>query len=274
MIGLYLDVIAFFLMATIIVTFNMWGVLNGGIVTLISFIFSVLMWRLVCRGLSRVFRSFVFAFFVVLFSCSIFVLVAALGVYEVVPPLYSIFAAVGLGLSTEMTAIFLAYDMFERTVFCERVGLGARALMKNFSSLPRHMQDNEDIVNAYFAAGQLSWLFANSEFKVVVIVIGGIFEELLRIIYKGNQDSPFKKAKTLGLNVVYEDAHRQQATSPFDVEFFWRNIRSKYAHSVKPQRIAPATFAVIEPSEEDARKSIGLLGAFLKSYSDYCQAID
>jgi len=271
----YLNVIAFFLFITIIVAFNIWGELTAGIVVLVSLFVSIVFWKVICKNLSRVFRSFIFGFFAILFAAAIFGLVGALGLSETEVPLYSILGAVSLGLSAEMTAGFLTYDMFRRASFCERIGLGADDLLRQFSALPQHIQTSENIVNAYAAAAHLPWLFANSEYKTVVIIIGSILEELLRSVYKGEQqDSPSKKAKALGLNVAYGNKNRQKATFSFDIEYFWRNVRSKHAHSIHLQKIAPATFAVDEPSEEIVRESIGLLGVFLKSFSHFCKETD
>jgi len=268
-IAIYLNVMCLFLMITLIVTFNIWEMFTAGLVTFVSLLVSIALWKLVCRKLLKVFRNFIFAFFTLCFSAVIFVLIGALGMSEAKIPLYSILSAASLGLSTEMAAIFLAYDMFRRAIFCERAGLGREMLLKQFSLLPQQMQSNEDIVNAYVAAANLPWLFANSDYMMVVIVIGGILEALLKCVYKGNQShSLSKKAKVLGLNVAYEDNNAHQSASKFDVEHFWHNVRSKYAHSIRIQKIAPATFGVNEPSEEIARKSIGLLGVFLRSYSD------
>ena len=259
---LYFYAISFFLM--------LWEISIGGIVTLISLFTSIMLWKLVYRRLFKIFRGFIFAFFALCFGGAIFGLVGSLGAPEKVP-LYSTLIAVILGLSTEMTTVFSIYDMFKRASFCERAGLRPDNLSKQFLALPQQMQGTEEIITAYAAAGQLPWLFANSEYKTVVIIIGGIFETLLRSVYRGKQNcSVPKKAKTLKLNVTYGENNMISNTS-FDIEYFWRNVRSKYAHSIRMQKIAPATFSVDEPTEETAKQSVGLLGVFLKEYSNYCK---
>ena len=104
-------------------------------------------------------------------------------------------------------------------------------------------------------------LYSSGENLFTTITIGNIIQSLLDKIDNSPNVSPVTRAKRSGLNVSFEEITVNDQKQSFDFEYFWRNIRSKHAHVT-----VLSLYGIEEPSQEIARKSVGLLCTFLKTY--------
>ena len=143
-----------------------------------------------------------------------------------------------------------------------RLGLDLEKLEKAFVQLPDGFRKNQHVLEGYRTAVYVvPLLYSSHEYLFTTITIGNIIQNLLEVVDRSPNTGPTTKAKRLDLNVSFEEIMINNQSRIFDFEYFWHNVRSKFAHVTMLSR-----YGIEEPSPETARKSVGLLCVFLKEY--------
>lgn len=262
-------------MLTIFDAIDVWGILYASIIIFGAIIPSVIFWKVQSYFL-RGFRSSLLLVLLLLLAYPLWVLVGAFGTKAQDMPIYLKLEPVTIGVFAVISGTLIAWKSWMRVNFVATKNLTTEGVAKAFLNLPENIQKNPKVFAAYTSLARISWLFANSEFSLVISTVGGSIESLLRAIYLEKEKGVVTMVTGLDINVSYETVSADDH-SPFDVTYFWRSVRSKYAHSIGLETVGIKQAFLLnvlrEPSEEIAEKSIGLLSVFLASYSECCKKL-
>ena len=250
-----------FLLASATVIFEILGLL-GILLNVVSLGLALLFDRSLGKIMARVLRRHFALFVYLIFQVSFFGSVGIVGLGLKNVPAQTIYSSLGLGQWVSLVCFFQSYRVFTAMQETYKLGLGAEKLNEIFMQLPVQIRSQNDVLQGYgVALYVIPTLFSSHEYLFTVIAIGSIIQKLLDIADRSQGVGPVAKAKRVGLDVSFGELLVNGKTQSFDIEYFWHNVRSKYAHSTTLSR-----YGLEEPSEEIARKSVGLLSEFLQAY--------
>lgn len=234
----------------------------GILLDLFSLLAAVVFDRLLGKILVRMLRKHLALVLYLIFQISLFGLIGTVGLGLAKGQTQVIYLSFGLGLWASIVCSLQSYRTLELFQGMVRLGLDFSKVNEIFMQLPDSFRADRSVFEAYSAAlGVIPVLYSSNEYLATVITAGNIFQGLLDAVDRSPNTSPATKAKRIGLNVSFEETTADGKSRTFDFEYFWHNVRSKHAHLTVLSR-----FGIEEPSQEIARKSVGLLCAFLKAY--------
>lgn len=258
--------LAFSAMAIIFMSIDAWGIYYAAIITVASLVCTAVFWKIQSHFV-RSFRSGILLVLLLLLAFPTWVL---LGFIAHGAPVYLTMVPITVGIFALLSGSLFAWFSWMKVNFVEGCGLSTKDLTKWAVNLPENLQ-NQNVLNTFGSMARISWLFANSEFSLVISIVGSSIENLLRESYTEKGASVGIMVKKLNIDVSYEYP-KYKGKESFTITYFWHEIRSRYAHSTGLERLGSKqfyTFNILkEPSEETALMSIGLLGVFLKAYSN------
>lgn len=268
-------------MIVILFSWEAWGLIYALVIAFFASIAAAAFWK-AQSFFVRGFRSGLLLILLLLLAYPLWVLVGLFTPRVHEAPTWLLLEPIAFGVFALLTGSLFAWKSFMRVNFVAANNLLTEDIVKVLSSLPKNLQENQRVVNAFTSMARISWLFANNEFSLVINTVGSSIETLIRAVYperlkKLNQDKEVgvaTMAKSMGLDVCYEKRGAKGERS-FTVSYFWRDIRSTYAHGTGLEKVGIRQlffFNVLkEPSEETAEMSIGLLNVFLKAYPECCK---
>lgn len=250
-----------FIMMNAFVIFEILG-LPGILLNVVSLGLALTFYRLFGKILARVLRRHLSLIIYLIFQMSLFGLIGVMGLgLENAPP-QSIYFSLGLGQCISLFCFLQSYSLFTALQETYKLGFNLEKLNETFMQIPTQIREKDDVLQGYATAFYVvQILFSSREYTSTVITIGSIIQKLLDVADRSKNVGTVAKAKRIGLNVSFGEVLIHGKTQSFDIEYFWHNVRSKYAHLATLSR-----YGLEEPSEEIARKSVGLLGKFLKAY--------
>jgi hypothetical protein len=256
-------------MIIIVLSIDAWGLLYASTISVIAIICTAIFWKIQSHFV-RSFRSGLLLVLLLLLAFPTWVL---LGFIAHGLPVYLTMVPITVGVFALFSGSLLAWFSWVKVNFVEGCGLSTMSLAKWAVSLPEDIQ-NQNVLNAFGSMARISWLFANNEFSLVISIVGSSIESLLREIYPKKGAKVGVMIKALDIDVSYEYP-KYNGKELFTVTYFWHEVRGKYAHLTGLEKLRVKQFytfnVVKEPSEETAMMSIGLLGVFLKAYSNVVQ---
>jgi hypothetical protein len=251
-------------MIILIESFEAWGPLYALIILLVAGISAGIFWK-VQSHFVRSYRSGLLLVMILLLAYSTWILAGTL-THELSANLLAV--PITVGVFALLVACLFAVSSWFKILFVKECNLLPRDLAKWGFNLPESVQ-TPNVLDIYGSMARISNLFANNEYSLVISVVGSSIEGLLREIYPEKNAGIGTMVKSLCLDVRYENS-KLIGKEHFTVMYFWHNVRSKYAHSSGVETLGAKRFYAFnvlkEPSKETAKKSIGLLGVFLKEY--------
>lgn len=258
-----------FLLISAVVIFEVLG-LPGILLNIVGLALALVFDRSFGKILVRAFRRHFALLVYLIFQISFSGLIGIVGLGLSNVPTQAIYVSLGLGMWASLVCFLQSYHAFSALQETYKLGLDVKKLNETFMQLPDQIRAQNDVSQGYSAAVYvIPILFSSHEYLFTVMAIGSIIQKLLDIADRSEGVGPVAKAKRIGLNVSFGELLVHGKTRSFDIEYFWHNVRSKYAHLATLSR-----YGLEEPSEEIARKSVGLLCEFLKTYPKTIEHID
>jgi hypothetical protein len=250
-----------FVLICVIVVFETFGI-SGILVIILSLGTAIAFDRVLGKILTKVLRRQTAFFFYLFFQISLFGLISTAGLGLANVPKQTLYGSLGFGLWASIAGSLQSYHALISFQEMYRLGLAFEKLNEIFLRLPSSFRTNRAVAEGYYTAlNVIPLLYSSHEYLFTIITVGNVVQNLLHEADETAGIGPPTKAKHLGLNVSFGEVTVSGRTLNFDIDYFWHNIRSKYAHVTALSR-----YGIEEPSQETVRKSVGLLCAFLKSY--------